>query len=140
MQSGASYREEWATRSLMQRLAVLDNNGVLATNHRPHHFDAAQQAIRRRHVLTACFGLGFASSLIVGGIALLVLLFVHPGDTRINVSWSIAQARAAQAPSWFGSLSSNDNNTNVAVLVRQVREPAWEQRQVWWKLPMLDDH
>ena len=74
------YGQAWSTKSLLQRLAALENGAVLPGNPESDRIIAEQLSAKsRKRILRTYFGLGFVSSAIVGCAALLFLLFMPSG-------------------------------------------------------------
>jgi hypothetical protein len=114
MRIKASSRGARASKSLLQRLAPLETGLFLpdaGTTNRP---TSDRPASHRTYSPRACFGLGFASSCIVGGVALLVLPLVKLVDARVQEIDTAAPAGAFSLPS-----------TDLPPV----------GRQLWWKLP-----
>jgi hypothetical protein len=113
----ASSRRAACSKSLLQRLAPLETGLFLPTascTDRPR-FDLPE--IHRTYSLRACFGFGFASSCIGGGIAMLILLLVNP------VGATVQTVAAAE---------------RVSVVSLPQTDPPSMGRQLWWKLPMSE--
>src|ERR1700686_1881581 len=63
--------------SLMQRLAPLETGVFLPADSSINRPTFDRRAPHRNYSLGACFGLGFASSCVAGGVGLLILLLVN---------------------------------------------------------------
>ena len=130
----ASYRKASAPQSLLQRLAKLEHAAAKLPNKHKRDFGAF-------------FGLGFASSCIGGGIALLILLFLNPGDARGNFLSSVSPAHSAPSPTWSHLAPQGSALTVVPKqLVDRVarvsavalsRDFVTERRHLWWRLPTV---
>ena len=119
MLTKASSRRAAVSKSLMRRLAPLETGlflPIACCIDRPI-FD--EPGPRRSYSLGTCFGLGFASSCIPGGVALLILLLLNP------VGASMPEIAAAP-------------RVSTASLLPADLSPAG--RQLWWKLPLPDGH
>lgn len=117
MLTRASSRRVAVSKSLLQRLAPLETGVFLPTSSdtdRPH-FD--RRVARRDYSLRACFGLGFASSCIAGGVALLILLLVNPVDA--------------------GAQKIDDAARVSTISLLPADQPSLG-RQLWWRLPLSD--
>jgi hypothetical protein len=114
MRVGASSRgAAAASKSLLQRLAELETGLFFSDAGTPDRPVFGRRA-SRIYSLGTCFGLGFASSCIAGGIALLVLLLVNP------VGASEQARSSAESVSATGLVPA---------------QPSPIERQLWWKLP-----
>jgi hypothetical protein len=127
----ATYRHALSTKSLAQRLAPLETGVFLPANSNTFYRSTSYQLVtERRHTLRACFGLGFASSCVAGGVALLILLF-DPVEA-LNVTWSMSRASAAPSIMYARVAIARELVSPVSLMS--------DGRQLWWKLPALDSN
>jgi hypothetical protein len=112
---GASSRGAGARKSLLQRLAPLETGVFLPATSSADRPSFERQATHRGYPLRTCFGLGFASSCISGGVALLVLQLVDP-------------VRA--------SLHEIDGALRVSAISLLSDDLPPGGRQLWWRLPV----
>jgi hypothetical protein len=86
-----------AYKSLMAQLAALQEG--IGPEPAPDGSDAnVQAATYRRRIARAYFGCGLVTSLVVGSVALLPMLYAHPGTRRHTSQLETASADAASAP------------------------------------------
>jgi hypothetical protein len=72
-------QQAWSMKSLVERLAALEDGTLTQTDLELQRLAAQRRAAKsRQRVLRTCFGIGVVSGGIVGGVALLYLLFANP--------------------------------------------------------------
>ena len=85
--------------SLAERLALLHGTAYPRDGQAGRILAVTIADRSRRHLLRAYFGLGFATSAILGCAALLLMLFVDPETARIQGPW-VAEASASLPLAW----------------------------------------
>jgi hypothetical protein len=140
MQERAFMGEGWGSESLIWRLSNLESGAFAPVDPATGRSDPRAGVVTRRRALGIYFGLGFASSWIVGGLALLFLIFVVPGDARGSASFSPAHlaAVAILASPASPGLGADRGSTQAQPRTGERRPAlidAFTSRQMWWKLP-----
>ena|SRR5262245_50228962 len=101
----SSKREQWAMQSLLQRLAAVDEGGLLL------HHDSLQVETTRRRRSPFFFG-GLVSAALAGVLILAIVSFVSGGPPKDRAPYAL-------------TTTTNDHSV----------ESPDEGRLVWWKLP-----
>ena len=141
MRFRASYQKASAARTLTQRLAALEHGRETPASTSGAPFVPA----KRRRDLATWFKLGFASSLIAGAVAMLVIAFVNAGDAHGNAPWSTsgahAESHASRTPEQDGltlvAKQLVDRVEPMTIETLLLRDAAPDGRQLWWKVPLV---
>jgi hypothetical protein len=141
MRFRASYQKVSAGRTLAQRLAALEHDRKTKASVSGARFVPAKP---RRH-LAVCFKLGFASSFIPGGVAMLIIALVNGEDAHGNAPWLNSRAHAespaspAREQDGFTLVAKQllDRVEPTTIEALLLREAAPAGRQLWWKVPLV---
>ena len=141
MRFRASYQKASAARTLAQRLAALEHDRETKASASSARFVPAKP---RRH-LAACFKLGFASSFIAGGVAMLIIAFVNGEDAHGNAPWLTSRAHAESLASpareqdglCLVAKQLVDRVEPMTIETLLLRDAAPDGRQLWWKVPLV---
>jgi hypothetical protein len=116
--------QQWASRSLLRRLAAVEVAHAAGANIHPEHIDT------RRKRTSAAFALGFTTAVLIGAIALVILSFVSPQLARADANPPMPQ-RAVFEPA--GLLHDAEIHT-TRMLAPSVE--LWSgPRELWWGFP-----
>jgi hypothetical protein len=110
--------------SLLERLKAVEQGDLFAPVASVVPSARTKPVAARTRGLVECFGLGFASACVGGGVTLLMMVFAYPANARVNTPSPLAPSNismhAGVPPVWGG-----------------YKLP--EARRLWWKLPLSAD-
>jgi hypothetical protein len=116
--------QQWANRSLLRRLAALEEAHAAGANVPPERIDT------RRKRASAAFALGFTTAVLIGAIALVILSLASPQSARADAHPPMLK-RAVFEPPGLLHEASIPTTRMLAPSVELWSGP----RELWWGFP-----